>query len=298
MIRSMTGYSKAQEHEGDLAITVAVKSINHRFLDVQVRIPAALESFEHLVRRQIKESIGRGHVEVVVNFEHSAGSEIQLNRPLFDACVSIWKSLSQEMGSNASPDLASLLRLPGVLGTGNGKLSEDELQRFQPLLVESLGQALRGVEDMRRHEGAALAEDLRQRFARLRELRSQIEALSGKVAEASRERLERRLEEILGSAEVDRTRLAQEVAYLVSRSDISEELTRFASHLQQTDKLLADSSETGKKLDFILQEMNREANTLLSKTADVPAVGPEIGRLGIEMKSEIEKLREQAQNIE
>jgi uncharacterized protein (TIGR00255 family) len=298
MIRSMTGYSKGQGQAGELGLTVALKSINHRFLDIQVRVPSVLEAFEHLVRRQVKERIRRGHVEVTVTIEHPGTAGVQLNRPLFDACVGVWKSLSQELGLNGAPSLASLLRLPGVLTSDGGRLSEQELERIEPLLIRSLGEALGGLDEMRDREGAALEADLRQRLGRLQKLSGKVEALVGRVPECARERLERRLEELLGNAEIDRARLAQEVAYLSSRSDVAEELTRFKSHLQQMEALLAMNSEIGKKMDFILQEMNRESNTLLSKTADVPTVGPEIARLGIEMKSEIEKLREQAQNIE
>ncbi len=283
---------------GDLTFAIAVKSINHRFLDVQVRIPTALEAFEHLVRRKIKERVRRGHVEVTVSLEHPGAAGVQLNRPLLDACLTVWKGLNKELGLRGSPDLSSLLRLPGVLTSENGKLLAEEVASLDPALAKCLSEALRGLDEMREREGLALAADLRQRLARLRELSGEVEKLTQTVSECIRERLDRRLAELLGGAEIDRARLAQEVAYLASRSDVSEELTRFKSHLEQMDSLLEAASETGKKLDFILQEMNREANTLLSKTSDVPRVGPEMARLGIEMKSEIEKLREQVQNIE
>jgi uncharacterized protein (TIGR00255 family) len=151
---------------------------------------------------------------------------------------------------------------------------------------------------MRGREGEALGRDVRTRLQRLAALERTVSALAQEMPELYRRRVEKRLQEILGNVEVDRSRVAQEVAFLASRSDIAEELTRFRSHLDQIERLLEGSSEVGKKLDFLLQEMNREANTLLSKTTDVPEVGLEIARQAIEMKTEIEKLREQAQNIE
>jgi uncharacterized protein (TIGR00255 family) len=177
-------------------------------------------------------------------------------------------------------------------------LSAQESQRLQEVLERVARQALAGLNEMRVREGEALERDIRARLERLAALATSVSRLAQDVPALYRRRLEKRVEEILGSGELDGTRLAQEVAFLASRSDIAEELTRFRSHLDQAQHLLEESSEVGKKLDFLLQEMNREANTLLSKTTDVPEVGLEISRQAVEMKTEIEKLREQAQNIE
>jgi uncharacterized protein (TIGR00255 family) len=165
-------------------------------------------------------------------------------------------------------------------------------------LERAVAQALEKLNDMRAREGESLERDLLSRFARLETLRATVSNLAEKAPQYYKQRLEGRIRDLAGSAEMDSGRLAQEVAYLASRSDIAEELTRFQSHLDQIRHLLQESSEVGKKLDFLLQEMNREANTLLSKTTDVPEVGLEITRQAIEMKTEIEKLREQVQNIE
>jgi uncharacterized protein (TIGR00255 family) len=182
--------------------------------------------------------------------------------------------------------------------TGNGEMAPEELERIRRMLETAVAKALAQLNEMRAREGESMERDLLARFARLEALRKSVSQLAKKAPQYYKQRLEGRIRDLAGSVEMDGGRLAQEVAYLASRSDIAEELTRFQSHLDQVRQLLAESSEVGKKLDFLLQEMNREANTLLSKTTDVPEVGLEITRQAIEMKTEIEKLREQAQNIE
>ncbi len=200
--------------------------------------------------------------------------------------------------SSSEPDLVALLRVPGLATAGNGDLLPQDLERVRPLLERVTTEALASLNQMRAREGEDLGRDLKTRLARLESLAEGAAALAERLPRLYQHRLEGRLRELMGSTELDGARLATEVAYLASRSDVTEELTRFRSHVGQVKQLLAESSEVGKKLDFLLQEMNREANTLLSKTTDLPEVGMEVARLAIEMKSEIEKLREQAQNIE
>lgn len=298
MIRSMTGYSKVRREEDDFALSVSVKSVNHRFLDLQFRLPAGLDSLEIPLRRLIKERVSRGHVEVQVGLERKGGPTLQVDRKLLEAYAAAWRDARAQFGSAAEPDVVSLLRIPGMVAEGNGAIPPAELERIESALVSAMGEALERLNEMRAREGAALLEDLRLRFARLRDLCERVSALAVDVAPHYRRRLERRLAEVAGGVEVDPGRVAQEVAFLVSRSDISEELTRFRSHLEQAAQLIEEGAEVAKKLDFLLQELNREANTLLSKTTDVPEVGLEISRQAIEMKAEIEKLREQTQNLE
>jgi uncharacterized protein (TIGR00255 family) len=214
------------------------------------------------------------------------------------AYVAAYQTLRKEFSSSSEPDWVDLLRIPGMVGAGNGTMTSDELARIQEVLESATQQALKRLNEMRTQEGETLERDLRTRLARLEVLAGKVHQLAQGAALLYAQRLDSRVRELAGRTEVDASRLAQEVAYLASRSDITEELTRFRSHLEQATHLLVESSEVGKKLDFLLQEMNREANTLLSKTTDVPEVGLEIARQAIEMKTEIEKLREQAQNIE
>jgi uncharacterized protein (TIGR00255 family) len=298
MIRSMTGYSRARGEGAGFALSVNIRSTNHRFLDTQVRVPSALDSLESIVRRLLKDHVKRGHVEVTVNFERTDAPELQLDRKLLAAYHAAFKALREDFGSAAEPDLVALLRIPGIVVGTDGELSPEELDRIQQILDQVTTEALERLDEMRGREGAVLGGDIRARLLRLQEVSDQIRDLSQRVPQIYQQRLKNRIRELLGAAELDESHLAQEVAYLASRSDITEELTRFRSHLEQSTHLLEESSEVGKKLDFLLQEMNREANTLLSKTTDVPEVGVEIARQAIELKTEIEKLREQAQNIE
>ena len=298
MIRSMTGYSKVRSEEGDFTLSVSVKSTNHRFLDLQVRLPFGLEPLEPPLRNVVKNHVTRGHVEMQVSLERAGATELQLDRKLLDAYLSALQKVRQEFAFSSEPDLVALLRTPGMVASANVEFSAQDIERLRAVLERAAQQALERLNEMRAREGEALERDVRGRLAQLGELSVNVGKLAQEMPVLYRRRVEKRLQEILGNVEVDRTRVAQEVAFLASRSDIAEELTRFRSHLDQIDRLLGESSEVGKKLDFLLQEMNREANTLLSKTTDVPEVGLEITRQAIEMKTEIEKLREQAQNIE
>lgn len=302
MIRSMTGYSTGRAEGADFSISTSIKSTNHRYLDLQVRLPAGLESLEPLLRRLVKDHVARGHVEMVVALERGGSGSLQLNRGLLNAYLAAFRELRGEFGLASEPDVLSLLRVPGMIAASNGEFSAEDLERIRKSLEEVVKETLQHLNEMRAREGQSLEQDLRARFARLESLCGGIEKLSRSIPSFYQRRLEARVKELTqelpGGPGLDPARLAQEVAYLASRSDITEELTRFRSHLQQANHLLDGGSEVGKKLDFLLQEMNREANTLLSKTTDVPEVGLEIARQAIEMKTEIEKLREQAQNIE
>ena len=301
MIRSMTGYSRVRQEEGEFTLTVSVKSTNHRYLDLQMRLSPGLESFEPALRSAVKKWVARGHVELQVSLERMGPVQLQLDHKLLDAYLVTLQKLRQDLCFTSDPDLVALLRIPGIVAAGNGEFSTEDLERLRKALERGAEQSLENLNEMRAREGEALERDLRSRLERLAALAEQVDRLAQTVPQHYRHRLEKRLQEMLassGRAELDPARVAQEVAFLASRSDIAEELTRFRSHLDQIAHLLSEGPEVGKKLDFLLQEMNREANTLLSKTTDVPEVGLEITRQAIEMKAEIEKLREQAQNIE
>lgn len=297
MVRSMTGYSKVRLEDGGLSLNVAVKAVNHRFLDLQFRMPMALSPMEPSLRGIVKSHIVRGHVEVSVSLDAAGAEELKVNQKVLKAYIKICREVQDELGSAAEPDVVQLLRIPGVLSNEN-ELSDKELAAVRKVLEAALTGALETLNKMRDREGSALEKDILDRLDRLESLRKSVGKLARRIPQYAQQRLENRLHELLGAVHVDAARLAQEVAYLVSRSDIAEELTRFQSHLVQARQLLAESPEVGKKLDFLLQELNREANTLLSKTSDVPQIGGEVGRQAIEMKSEIEKIREQVQNIE
>jgi len=295
----MTGYSRARGEDTGFSLTVAVKSINHRFLDLQLRLPPSVDALEGLVRRLVKEHVTRGHVEVSVSLERTAAATLQLNHPLLAAYAGACQKLHSDYGFVAQPpDPVALLRIPGIIVGSDGDIPSEEMERIACVMERAAGEALESLNQMRAREGEALERDLRGRLEKLAGLAEAAEKLAAQVPGFYQQRLQNRLGEMLGSISMDPGRLNQEVAYLASRADISEELTRFHSHVDQVRRLLDENAEAGKKLDFLLQEMNREANTLLSKTTDVPEVGRAIASHAIEMKTEIEKLREQALNIE
>lgn len=302
MIRSMTGYGSVRTEEDGFSLSVSVKSTNHRFLDLQLRLSAGLETLDPALRRIVKEQVARGHLEVVVALDLRRRAEAALDRELLGAYLGAFDQARKEFGFQGEPDLTALLRIPGVITVANGEISEKDLARIRETLERTAAEALTRLNQMRAKEGEALGRDLKGRLARLGTLRTVIAGHASKLPELYQRRLEGRLRGLLaegtGGAALDAGRLAQEVAMLASHADVTEELERFESHLHQVEHLIEETSDVGKKLDFLLQEMNREANTLLSKTTDIPEAGVEIARQAIEMKAEIEKLREQAQNIE
>jgi uncharacterized protein (TIGR00255 family) len=298
--RSMTGYAAARgEHHG-WAVRISVKSVNHRFLDVKLRIPESLELYEHRLRQAVRERIHRGHVDVHVNVEPGEAAPVHVNRELLQAYLRAADELRQQTGAKSELDLVSLLRLPGVIGGLVPTLphTEEEQEAFGGLLEKYLLEALGKLDEMRRNEGRHLAEDLRARAGQISDRVDQVRRLAEALRPAFARRLETRLREILNGSMIDPARIAQEAALLAERSDISEELDRLRSHLLQFAKLLDGAGELGKKLDFLLQEMHREANTMLSKTPGVESDALAITGIALEIKAEIEKLREQVQNIE
>jgi uncharacterized protein (TIGR00255 family) len=294
----MTGYSSVRSEEADFSLSVSLKSTNHRFLDLQVRLPGVLEPLEPRLRRLVKDHIARGHVEVAVTLEWAAPGELHLDRRLLMAYAAACQQLRNDFGMVADPDPVALLRIPGMVASNDLELSPPELESLQQVLERVTNETLVRLNEMRAREGEALEHDLRSRLQRLKELGEKVSGLAQHLPSLFQRRLERRVRELLGNVDMDPSRLAQEAVFLAARAEIAEEVTRFRSHVEQAERLLDESTEVGKKLDFMLQEMNREANTLLSKTTDVPEVGLEIARQAIEMKTEIEKVREQAQNIE
>jgi len=297
---SMTGYAQAREEVNGWAIRVSVKSVNHRFLDLKLRLPEGFDLYELRLRQVVRERIHRGHVDVHVGVEPGAATPMQVNRELVQAYLKAADDLRLQTSVTAELDVVALLRLPGVIG-GLGPVipeSEEEQEQLGKALDVCLFEALGKLDEMRRAEGKHLVEDLRGRLARIGELAEQVRGHAATLRPAFARRLDVRLKELLGSTTIDPARIAQEAAILAERSDISEELDRLRSHFQQFGKLLDGAGELGKKLDFLLQEMHREANTMLSKTPGVENEALAITGLGLEIKAEIEKLREQVQNIE
>lgn len=297
---SMTGYAQAKGESLGWAIRVSVKSVNHRFLDLKLRLPEGFDLYELRLRQIVRERIHRGHVEVHVGVEPAAGTPIQVNRDLVRGYLKAADELRLQTAVSAALDVVALLRLPGVIGGLAPAVPEDEEQQEQlgKVLESCLREALARLDEMRRAEGRHLSEELHARVARISAQAEEVRVLAAALRPAFARRLESRLKELLNGTTIDQSRIAQEAAMLAERSDISEELDRLRSHLQQFGRLLDGAGELGKKLDFLLQEMHREANTMLSKTPGVENEALAITGISLEIKAEIEKLREQVQNIE
>jgi uncharacterized protein (TIGR00255 family) len=309
----MTGYSTAQSATEDgVAFSVTMKSVNHRFLDLNLRVPSDCDSLEVALRRLIKERVKRGHLDVTLHVDRrmkDSTQTLQLNHELLAAHLQIFHEAAKLHHFNVEPDLNELMRMPGVLSTEAGAAASDPargpaleaaVMALAPSLLEQLNQ-VRGV------EGAALAAELRASMLRLQGLAEECAVLRTGAREAHFERLKTRIGELLkadanaaeSGAQVTDQRLLAEAALLVERSDIEEELVRLRAHIASFLEMLDAGGELGKRLDFLLQELNREANTMLSKTTGGdPGIGLRLTTLGLEMKTEIERAREQVQNLE
>jgi uncharacterized protein (TIGR00255 family) len=297
---SMTGYAQARGELHGWVVRASVKSVNHRFLDLKLRMPEGFDLYELRLRQIVREKIHRGHVEVTVSVEPGKAVPVQVNRVLVQAYLKAAEALRQETRAATDMDVVALLRLPGVI-TGFATAvpeSEEEQEKLGQSLDACLRQALIKLDDMRREEGTHLVLELRARLTRIGEDTARVRELAATLRPAFARRLDAKLKELLGGTGIDPARLAQEAALLAERSDISEELDRLGSHLQQFLNLLDGAGELGKKLDFLLQEMHREANTLLAKTPGAENEALAITGLALEIKAEIEKLREQVQNLE
>jgi uncharacterized protein (TIGR00255 family) len=297
---SMTGYSQARGEQNGWAIRVSVKTVNHRFLDVKFRMPEGFDVYELALRQIIRERIHRGHIDVTVNVQPNSATPVQVNRELLRAYLDAAESLRTQTGAAGSLDVVSLLRLPGVIAGSVPPLPESDEQQddLGHALNATLRDALAKLDEMRHAEGYHLAKELRSRLQRIDEQTRRVRELAESLTPNFARRLQNRLKELLSGTGIEPARLAQEAALLAERSDISEELDRLRSHVQQFGKLLDGAGELGKKLDFLLQEMHREANTMLSKTPGVESEALAITGLALEIRAEIEKLREQVQNIE
>jgi len=283
----------ANQNNGHLAFSLSLKSVNHRFLDLHFRLPSGSDAIEMQLRRLLKEKIARGHVEVTLSIERGNNETFSLNRPLVSAYIAAFRAAAGEFSIPAEPDLNTILRIPGALDSAR----DPEDGTLEAGVMARVGEALDHLNQMREQEGRSIERELRQRMIHLGEAVKIVQTHRRTVLQSYAERLQTRLQELLG-ASTDRERVLQEAALLVDRSDIQEEIVRLENHVQHFLGLLDENGEVGKKLDFLLQEMNREANTLLSKTSGLAGEALKITEAGLVMKAEIEKSREQVQNLE
>lgn len=292
-MKSMTGFGRGAVAESDFAVTVELKTVNNRFLDVSLRFSSELQPLESTIKRLIANRLSRGRVEVNLTYERISEINYELNRPMISGYLAAMKKMQQEFNLSGEPDLNVIARLPNVLLPRKDDLSNDFI-----LGVEiAVNSALDDLEKMRENEGLMLKGELLFRLSEIENRLPKIESEANNVAEDYRQRLTKRIGELLAKSdsqiEIDQSRMAQEVAFLADRCDISEEIQRLRSHIEQFKQIVSEDKEVGKRLDFLTQELNREANTIASKTNNLT-----IKENSLAIKSEIEKIREQVQNVE
>jgi len=293
-LRSMTGFAQVKgQVSPELGFTLSLKSVNHRFLDVHFRLPADSDVLEMKLRRLLKEKLARGHLELSLNLERGGGESLSLNRQIVGGYIQAFRTAAAEFGLAAEPDLNAIMRIPGALDAAalpaDGAVEASVLGKVEEVL-ERLNQ-------MREEEGRGIERELRDRMEHVQHAGKEIEKHRHAVLQGYVGRLKTRMQELIGT-QAEPERILQEAALLVDRSDIQEELVRLETHVKHFLSQLDQKGEVGKKLDFLLQEMNREANTLLSKTSGLAGEALDITQMGLAIKADIEKAREQVQNVE
>ncbi len=291
MIKSMTGYGRANLSEREREYQVEIKSVNHRYLDISVKMPRVLSYLEEEVKKEISSKVKRGKIDVFITFENnsSQGKEIKINTEIAKIYIDELKKLAEQEGILANIEVTEISKFPDVLSIENKQ--EDETIKNE--LLQTVSQATEKLVQMRTMEGSRIAEDLFLRIKEIQEKVKEISLLSTGLIEEYVVKLESRIKEILRNQEMDEARLAQEVVIYADKCSVEEEITRLKSHILQFEKFLNSEEAIGKKLDFIIQEMNRETNTIGSKANHL-----EITNDVIDVKTELENIREQIQNIE
>ena len=291
MIKSMTGYGKANLSENEREYQVEIKSVNHRYLDISVKIPKVLSYLEEEVKKEIASKVKRGKIDVFITFQNNSteGKEIKINTEIAKIYIDELKRLAAQEEILANIEVTEISKLPDVLSIQNKQ--EDETIKKE--LLEAVSQATEKLVRMRKTEGNKIAEDLLARLKGIQEKVKEISLLSTGLIEEYVVKLEGRIKEILKNQEIDEARLAQEVVIYADKCSVEEEVTRLKSHISQFEELLNSEEAIGKKLDFIIQEMNRETNTIGSKANNL-----KITNEVIDVKTELENIREQIQNVE
>ncbi len=292
MVKSMTGYGRAVETVNGREFTVEVRSVNNRYLDCTVKLPRNLSFGEDAVKQAVKTSISRGKVDVFVSVRSEGAQEtaVSLNKPMAEGYLAVLRQMRQEYGLAGEITVSMLAGLPDVFLLDKPPVDEEQLLADFLSVVQK---ALANFDAMRSAEGTALAADLRGRGETILSLVEQVEAGSPQTVADYRARLEAKLKEVLANTAIDESRILTEAAIFADKVAVDEETVRLRSHLNQMNTMLDAGGPIGRKLDFLLQEMNREANTIGSKCSDV-----RLARVVVEIKAELEKIREQTQNIE
>lgn len=292
-MKSMTGFGRGEVFGENFSVSAEIKTVNNRFLDVNLRLSNELQSLESEIKKLISDRLSRGRVDVNLQYETTSEIAYELNRPLISGYLSALKEIQEEYSLSGEPDLNVIARLPNSMQTKKDDLSEG----FTEGVKDAILQALTSLELMRENEGNSLRIDLSALLENISSHLPAIESESENVAEEYLQRLTKRIEKLLSKSdsqiEIDQARMAQEVAYLADKSDISEEITRLKIHIEQFQAILKEEEPVGKRLDFLTQELNREANTISSKTQNMV-----VKDAALTIKADIEKIREQIQNVE
>lgn len=292
MIQSMTGFGRGEVTAGGRQITVEIKSINHRYCEIQVKLPKKYNPLEDKLRQYLTGALSRGKIDLFIKMEDREGSsqEMRIDKGLALKYHNEIRDLAATLSIPMNLGVAELIALPGIMAIED---ATEEMEEVWQILQAPLDGALNHLIEMRQAEGARIASDFFQRLSYLEELRSQLLTFAPAVVENYRQRLTTRISELLGQQPLDENRLIQEIAMFADRASVDEELVRLDSHFRQFRELLDSGQPVGRKLDFLCQEMNREINTVGSKANDLAMT-----KIVVEVKSELEKLREQVQNIE
>jgi uncharacterized protein (TIGR00255 family) len=292
----MTGFARVRETIGALDVVLSVKTVNHRGLDIHFYTGPELDPFENAMRGVVKRMVGRGHIDIRVQVTRGGpAGPLAVDFDRLSGWIAAFTQASERFGLTGSPDLNTAFRMPGILSEAAALDLPDGFE--QPLLA-LLEQALTILNRFREREGGEIVELMLQRADNIRRTAEEIEVLRKGAVPAYQARLRERLSDLLASANIDAQRIVQEAALLADRSDIGEEIERLGIHSRQVDEILRQGQEIGKKLDFLLQEMNRETNTILSKTSGLGEQGLRITEMAVAAKSDIEKMREQVLNLE
>ena len=292
MVKSMTGYGRAVETVNGREFTVELRSVNNRYLDCTVKLPRSLTFAEEAVKQAVKSTISRGKVDVFITVHSEGVSDVKvsLNAPMVEGYLSAMKQMVEQFGVQDDISVSMLSRMPEVFTVEKPEVDEEQLLAD---LMSVVKQALANYDAMRAAEGKALENDLRSRGNTILELVSQVEAGNGQTVIDYRTRLYNKLQEVLANTTIDESRILTEAAIFADKVAVDEETVRLRSHLEQMNNMLTAGGAIGRKLDFLLQEMNRESNTIGSKCSDV-----KLARIVVDIKAELEKIREQTQNIE
>jgi uncharacterized protein (TIGR00255 family) len=294
-IRSMTGFARIQKSTSHGDVVVSLKSVNHRGLDLHFHLGPELDALENNMRAVLKRSVLRGHIDVRCSAHRGANGSGGLNFPLLRSYLAAFRKAASEERLDAQPDLNQILLLPGVFG---GAAEEEPDPSSESAILAALEEAAEKLNEFRAREGAELAAFIREQNATVRACAAEMAQIRDKAVPVFQKRLAEKLRELLGGLTIDPQRLAQEAALLADRSDIGEEISRVQIHSRQLEEILNAGGEVGKRLDFLLQELNRESNTILSKTTGIGDLGLRITDLALASKAAIEKIREQALNLE